>query len=468
MSDLKELVTRIFRSNTVEVPAHKKELFNRFIEDEQNRATIDDIIRNQNMLMARWRVEDRIADIIQQPVRILNATTGKPYEAKFDFTHLKWKDINAFEFQGLTEVGLLYDGQTKQITGTPSISGEFKIKFKFKIEGQSEASPMNEKTIGLIINPDPKTLWKNVASDKDGAYWKEDDVTVCKPINGRHLLASSKRGRSHANVGGFREDDFGYSEFSNGWGIVVVADGAGSAKYSRKGSSVACESVIRFFNTPESIESMAGFDSLVVEHNEKRSAETQKKINLFLYNNLGKAAFQAHKSLDEMAKATGTVLKDFATTLIFSLFKKYDIGYSILSFGIGDCPMAVLNTKMTKVIPLNRLDVGEFGGGTRFITMPEIFTKDTFQSRLDFQLVDDFSFLILMSDGIYDPKLVVESNLADVKKWHGLISDLQGENDDKIAVVLNAENKEITTQFSNWMDFWSTGNHDDRTLAIVF
>ncbi len=27
--------------------------------------------------MAKWKLEDRIADIIQQPVRVLNATVGK-------------------------------------------------------------------------------------------------------------------------------------------------------------------------------------------------------------------------------------------------------------------------------------------------------------------------------------------------------------------------------------------------------
>jgi hypothetical protein len=117
---------------------------------------------------------------------------------------------------------------------------------------------------------------------------------------------------------------------------------------------------------------------------------------------------------------------------------------------------------------MNWLDVGEFGGGTRFITMPEIFRNEKFASRFGFKLVDDFSYLMLMSDGIYDPKFVVETSLADIKKWKEFLADLDGKNEDGSRVDLTKDNPEIIAQFSRWMDFWSPGNHDDRTLAIVF
>jgi hypothetical protein len=73
-----------------------------------------------------------------------------------------------------------------------------------------------------------------------------------------------------------------------------------------------------------------------------------------------------------------------------------------------------------------------------------------------------------MSDGIYDPKFVVEANLPHIKNWKAFLSDLEGNNDEGIRVELRADNEEITEQLSRWMDFWSPGNHDDRTLAIVF
>ncbi len=76
-----------------------------------------------------------------------------------------------------------------------------KILFQFKIEGQPDDAPLNEKIITLIINPDPKSLWKSVNSDKNDPYWKEDSITQFSPLGDRYILVSSKRGRSHANLG---------------------------------------------------------------------------------------------------------------------------------------------------------------------------------------------------------------------------------------------------------------------------
>jgi hypothetical protein len=66
------------------------------------------------------------------------------------------------------------------------------------------------------------------------------------------------------------------------------------------------------------------------------------------------------------------------------------------------------------------------------------------------------------------PKFVVEANLPNIKKWQEFLADLNGKNEEGIQVKLSTDNKEIEQQFDKWMDFWSAGNHDDRTLAIVF
>lgn len=468
MSDVKELVTKFFESNNITIPANRKDLFERFVRDEQNIAAINVIVENQNRLMVKWNLQNRIAEIIQKPVRVLNATVGKPYETTFDFDKFGWTGISQYQFEGIEEAGLRYDEKTKQLTGVPTQSGDLKFAFKFKIEGQPEDAPFNEKFMTLIINPDPKSLWKSIPSDRNDQYWKEDDVTIFAPIADRHILVSSKRGRSHANVGSFREDDFAFQNLKNGWSVVVVADGAGSAKMSRKGSTLACNGIVDYFQNGDVMESMTEFDDLLRQHQDNKGEDTNKKLTRFVYNHLGKAAFQVHKQLEAFAKNEGVRLKDLSSTLIFTLFKRYSEGYAFLSFGVGDCPMAVLDKDLSEVVLLNWIDVGEFGGGTRFITMPEIFQSEKFSTRLSFKLVEDFSYLVLMSDGIYDPKFVVEANLREIQKWREFLEDLGGKNEDRIKVELKVENKDIVQQFSKWMDFWSPGNHDDRTLAIVF
>jgi serine/threonine protein phosphatase PrpC len=466
--NVKEQVLTLFRNHHIEVKPGHMDVFDSFLRYPDNALAINLILKNQATLMAKWKLQERIAQIRDQQIRILNASVGKSYEARFDFEKFGWTDINDFRFEGLEEAGLTFNEKQKQITGNPTVSGDININFKFRIEGQSEKDPYNDKVIVLIINPNPRSLWKSIESDKNDPYWKENDLTLFSALGEKHLLISSKRGRAHANVGSFREDDFAFRELKNGWNIVVVSDGAGSAKLSRKGSAMACNGVIEHFEEESSISDMQPLDELLRQYAASNSPEIEKELNLLVYNNLGKAALNVHKKLEAFSIREEIPLKDLSCTLIFTLFKKYDAGYAFLSFGVGDCPIAVLNEKITEVTLLNWIDVGEFGGGTRFITMPEIFHNEKFASRFTFKMLKDFSYLFLMSDGIYDPKFVVESNLPDINKWKEFLADLAGGNDEKVKVNLSKDNEQITDQFSKWMDFWSTGNHDDRTLAIIF
>lgn len=405
---------------------------------------------------------------MEQSLRIPNGTIGKLYEASFGFDHPLLKNVDAFEWRGLEAIGLHYDEESSQINGTPTQSGEITLMFCFKVKGQSDEVPFAEKEVVLTVNPEPRSLWKNIESDKKDPYWKEDNVTVFAPLGLKNILGSSKRGRSHANVGSFREDDFAFENYDNGWSLVAVADGAGSAKASRKGSALACQTLVEFFAEESAKAALATFDELLKQYSKSGSDDASKQLNSFVYNNLGKAALTVHRTLDAFATTEGFTLKDLSSTLIFVLLKKYDIGYALLSFGVGDCPIGILNKDVTEITLMNWIDVGEYGGGTRFITMPEIFKSQDFSTRFGFKLIDDFAFLVLMSDGIYDPKFVVESALEDINKWKDFLSDLNGNNPEQVKVDMNMNNKEIEQQLSLWMDFWSPGNHDDRTLAMIF
>ena len=410
----------------------------------------------------------RIFDIQNQSVTIPNASVGKPYAGLIDFEKLGWKDFSFSELESLEEYGLQFDTSTGLISGVPSKSGDFKLKFRFRLNIEEESAELHEKQISFIVNPDPKSLWKNKESDKEDPYWKEDNVTAIGQLGDKTIVVASRRGRSHANVGSFRDDDFAFKHFDDsGWNVVVMSDGAGSAKISRKGSEISCNSVIDYFEKNLQGEVLKEIDSLVKDQHEDND-DSLKKLNLFIYNNLGKAALHVHKKLEAFAEENNAELRDLHNTLIFTLFKKYEFGYALLSFGVGDCPIGVLNKDQTEITLLNWLDVGEFGGGTRFITMPEIFSNEKFATRFSFKLMEDFSYLFLMTDGIYDPKFSVEANLEKTENWKEFLEDLEGKNADASKVELSKDNKDIEKQLADWMDFWSPGNHDDRTLAILF
>src|SRR5690606_18690458 len=132
------------------------------------------------------------------------------------------------------------------------------------------------------------------------------------------------------------------------------------------------------------------------------------QATVFVHNQIKDCAentFSVHPEFFNNTKAK-TYLDYFHSTLIFTVLKKFDFGYVILTFGVGDCPIAVVNKDKSNTSLLNWLDVGEFGGGTRFITQPNIFhsQEHPMASRFNFQIVTDFSYLFLMTDGIYDPK----------------------------------------------------------------
>ena len=77
-------------------------------------------------------------------------------------------------------------------------------------------------------------------------------------------------------------------------------------------------------------------------------------------------------------------------------------------------------------------------------------------------IVPDFTALMLMTDGISDPFFETDVNLAKKEKWDALWTDLSS------SVEFSDDNEQSQYQLLNWLDFWSPGNHDDRTLAILY
>lgn len=410
--------------------------------------------------------KSRINDIIAAHISIPNGSVNKPYQVVVDFEKWNMGDVILSEWKGLAEIGLTYNSERKTIEGNPTVSGDHKIQLHFFLEGE----PIHVKILNLIINPDPRSLWKDLPSDVNDPYAKADDATACALIGDRKLVVSSKRGRSHKNAGTFRDDDFAFYNFDDkGWSLIAVADGAGSSAFSRKGAEIACNATIEYFkqyfaeNKEKEIEDAApdAITAIAKKHmyqavkyvfgQIKEEAEQHAAANPALFNHKNK-----------------TVLDYYHTTLIFALLKRFDFGYLIMTFGVGDCPIVLLKEEEVKL--LNRLDVGEFGGGTRFVTQAAIFHSKEIpmESRFNVTIEQDFSYLFLMTDGIYDPKFEVEYNLEQLAHWKDFLEDLQGNNEAKAVVDFTQPLTEVAKSLSGWMDFWSPGNHDDRTLAIIY
>ena len=129
------------------------------------------------------------------------------------------------------ELGLVWDTEKQTLEGIPTKSGEFLITFQLD-NGNTACS-------SLFINPNPKYLWKNIPSDKNCRFWKPDSTSDKITTESGQLIAARMRGRTHAMKGTCCDDDFtiAYHEKSKVH-FLAVADGAGSAEFSRQGSKM--------------------------------------------------------------------------------------------------------------------------------------------------------------------------------------------------------------------------------------
>ena len=127
------------------------------------------------------------------------------------------------------------------IAGTPLAAGEYTIVVDYHFARQSPAR-RRRALVPVSVTPDPRTMWQNLPSARTDPYWKEDEQDGSVRGPDLSIIAASKRGRSHAHVGSFRDDDYRIAHLADsGWYVAVLADGAGSARYSRRGSAIICE-----------------------------------------------------------------------------------------------------------------------------------------------------------------------------------------------------------------------------------
>jgi serine/threonine protein phosphatase PrpC len=427
-----------------------------------------EIEKKQNQMLEIWKRRNKIEAFRNYQLKIPNGTVGKYYELFFDKHDPVFDNIEILEVVIPAGLGLEYYPDERKLHGYFKYPGDTQLIIRFRLTDASPEEKIHEKPLAIIINPDPKSLWKDLPSDRTDSHWKEDNQSVSGAFGSKQLIIGSKRGRSHAHEGKFRDDGFAYSfDPASNWGVIAVADGAGSAKFSRRGSDIACSTVIDYFQQFEKVQHDF-IDALIEREIEEPGEESQRGISLFCVEHLGKAAFEAHKKIKMEAEGRQAVMRDFHTTLIFALIRQIKEKWFIASFWVGDGGIGIYDKPGGTVTVPGTPDSGEFAGQTRFLTMPEIFAQDEYIARIKYKILDDFTALFLMTDGITDPKFQTDGNLDRIEYWNALWEDLLGGNEEGISIANNGDLKVSEDNLMKWMDFWSPGNHDDRTIAILF
>jgi len=391
-------------------------------------------------------------ETVKKTVYLKNARVNEPYVGLIEVPDLR--RVRLLDDGG---TGLRLDEEAGTLSGQPGASGDFVVKIQGLLAGRRCDVHAN-----LAVIPDPRSLWISKPHDPTAPFAKEDEDSG---VSRGDLLcvAASKRGRSHAREGLFRDDDFAlWTGGPGGWNIAVVADGAGSAKYSRRGSQIAVRTIVRDL-PPLLEEHLTGqIDGLVAEHL-KGVEGAEDRIRTQLYLSLATAAFNAAKAIGEEATRVEERAGAFSTTLVLSVARKGPHGWFIAGFSIGDGGAAIFDLPSRTVKTLTLADSGEFAGQTRFLQKSEFAAGyEEVAKRLFFDVRDSFTAVLAMTDGITDPKFPTDSAFASSDVWCSF-----WETDLSQSVLLDRDNPAIERELLAWLDFWSPGNHDDRTIAIM-
>jgi hypothetical protein len=381
------------------------------------------------------------------------------------------------------------DFDTHRIKGEPTVGSDAKLHLIFTCRGCEEIT--HELDLLLTCNMDPELRWKEIErdqSDNDPVVAEEDGFSLAKmaealrsAANGSgvrnpdavfskpnrvsrrqksedfDLAYASIRGRSHIRTGSFREDDVEARFFLDGKAVaIVVSDGAGSAPLSRRGSCVV---------TAVGIKCLIELGQKLVVEPEALNGRSQFAVDAFA------AVVQSIRSQIEFEadcikeQRPGFLAKEMYATFLAALVLPTASGHVLLTYSAGDGAIGLGLAGDASGIKCSP-DHGQSAGQTLFILNKG---ADDADKRLVFTSLPDSYALLLMSDGVSDPRFLEDSEMKP-EFWNQLSDELKPRvreeplNHDAERVETYKERGALCT----WLDSYEKGHHDDRTIAVLF
>lgn len=379
-----------------------------------------------------------------------NSKIGVEYKEKITINGDTDGKIRIIDVRIPEDFGLKFDAENQFVSGMPLKSGEFDLTLKWRdtVDGHEGGAKCQ-----LVVNPDPRSLWKVIEPDSSLPYHKSHTDEAFIEADGYKLVAASRRGRSHEHQGSFRDDDFFIKNLNDNWSILIVADGAGSAANSREGSRIAVQTAGQLLSKKIEDELGQEIKALLSSWDD---VATQKLISDKFYYCFYDVAKNAIQNIESEAEQSNLPSKDYSTTLLAAVVKRDKEKIFLATFWMGDGAIAAYNPNGVLKL-MGTPDSGEYAGQTRFLDKNALADKD-FIKRIGIGYYSDISAVILMTDGVSDPYFETDSALADKTKWDVLWKDFSSE--------LN--NSQPGLKLVEWLHFFKPGHHDDRTIALLW
>ncbi|OTG97619.1 hypothetical protein B9T24_05795 [Acinetobacter sp. ANC 4654] len=421
----------------------------------QDAIHIDTTTLNQNK--NRAEIADVFNKVFADDVKfqVENARVGQPYQSsimvmsKHDPKQITFKS-DSFKF---AEHDFYFDEATQTIQGKPERAEELIFSFQYGIKNETRTAKCK-----MNIIPDPRTLWKVLEPEAEQPFIKTHTEQKMIQTEDYKIIAASRRGRSHEHAGTFRDDDFTIMHIPNSaWSVIAVADGAGSAQYSREGSRIAVEIVQSEFQRYLHDYTIESLNEDIKKWRVGSQDEQTKVIAHKLNQQFFHVYYEIYKSIitqiEQHAQDMGVAAKAFSTTLLIAVLCHQPDKTFMSTFSVGDGVIAAYSDELVRI--MNVADGGEYAGQTKFLDRS---IGQELGARIKIGCYSNIDAIIVMTDGISDPIFETEVGLANQQKW----KDLYGQ----LVPLLQTEN--AASNLLEWMHFFTPGHHDDRTLAVLW
>ena len=462
-----ELITQLSNSHSTELEKINAELVNDEINNINNKD--QDMLASETNEQQTQKYSNKMISNIDIK-KSKNKSASKIVAPKVTFSIPNGK-IKEFYKEKITikeniEIEILYESITflennlgisvedSFIVGVPQKIGSSVINFHYKHQDNVYKASAN-----LVIVADPKDLWEINEPATDLLFPKEHEFYKTTKFNNNQdykIIAASRRGRSHEHNGSFRDDHFEYKILEHDPSLILlsVADGAGSAKYSREGSRLAAEQSINFLSHKlVAIQAFQDLEKYIFD--EPHTSEINKSIvenwNTAAIQLFREATDHAMEKIRQKVENTQSSFRDFATTLQIVIVKHVQDKRFISSFWVGDGAVAVYNQE--KIRLLGQTDGGDYVGQTVFLS-PNL---EPFHQYVSITIASAQDWLFLMSDGISDPYFETDSELSSLDNWTQFYNEYKE--------VLNSDID--GSDLNEKIHFFKKGHHDDRTLLVL-
>lgn len=344
---------------------------------------------------------------------------------------------------------LRYDRESQSLKGVPRSAGVYNLEVFWR----TDKGGSNVSYVQFVVNPDPSSLWKNLPANKEDPYYKSNAVHQFIDNKLEKIVGVSCRGRSHAHIGAFRDDDLFIKTLENGWNITIVSDGAGSASNSRKGSEILVNSIGEFLQE----QLLKKEHQILIDGVKVWSVHAHKDIGQKFNEWFRDAAIQGIQNIKAEAYSNNASVKSYSSTVLAAVTLRVENELFAATFWVGDGAI-VAYSHQDALRVLGKVDSGEFAGQTRFLD--DVLLRDAqFYDRIRIGKWKNIDYFLLMTDGVSDPKFESDATLYQKECWKSLI--------DEIEPILQKGDRP-DEQLLDWLQFQSPGHHDDRTLIVIW